>query len=129
MSATHKYSDINLWVGRFSNNELVYDYDAINQNIFLIVTTPIRSKWFDIFLGSNIYKYLFEPMDDETTNAIRTEISTLMSRNREPRAKVTGISVVANYDMEAYGVEVSYVCEELSDKPHTFRFSLNRQGN
>ena len=87
-TSTHNapiYSDINLWVGKFSNDLIVHDYDAINQNIFLIVTTPIRSKWFDPFLGSNIPKYLFEPMDDITASDIKTEIGTLLTRNLEYR--------------------------------------------
>lgn len=121
------YSDINLWVGKFSNDVLVYDYDAINQNIFLIVTTPIRSKWFDIYLGSNIPKYLFEPMDATTAGDIRHEISTLLTRNGEFRVELKNILVVPNYTEQAYGVEVTYVAPSIGDEPHQFRFGLNRQ--
>lgn len=129
-TSTHNapiYSDINLWVGKFSNDLIVHDYDAINQNIFLIVTTPIRSKWFDPFLGSNIPKYLFEPLDDITASDIKTEIGTLLTRNLEYRVKIENVRVVPNYDMQAYGVEVNYVCDELSDASNQFQFALNKQ--
>lgn len=129
-TSTHNapiYSDINLWVGKFSNDLIVHDYDAINQNIFLIVTTPIRSKWFDPFLGSNIPKYLFEPMDDITASDIKTEIGTLLTRNLEYRVKIENVRVIPNYDMQAYGVEVNYVCDELSNASNQFQFALNKQ--
>lgn len=129
-TSTHNapiYSDINLWVGKFSNDLIVHDYDAINQNIFLIVTTPIRSKWFDPFLGSNIPKYLFEPMDDITASDIKTEIGTLLTRNLEYRVKIENVRVIPNYDMQVYGVEVNYVCDELSNASNQFRFALNKQ--
>ncbi len=129
-TSTHNapiYSDINLWVGKFSNDLIVHDYDAINQNIFLIVTTPIRSKWFDPFLGSNIPKYLFEPMDDITASDIKTEIGTLLTRNLEYRVKIENVRVIPNYDMQVYGVEVNYVCDELSNASNQFQFALNKQ--
>ena len=129
-TSTHNapiYSDINLWVGKFSNDLIVHDYDAINQNIFLIVTTPIRSKWFDPFLGSNIPKYLFEPLDNITASDIKTEIGTLLSRNLEYRVKIENVRVIPNYDMQVYGVEVTYVCDELSNASNQFQFALNKQ--
>lgn len=121
------YSDINLWVGRFSNDLIVYDYDAINQNIFLICTTPIRSKWFDVFLGSNIPKYLFEPMDATTAADLRVEISTLLSRNLEYRVLIRNVQVIPHYESQVYAVQVDYISEEISDTVHKFQFALNKQ--
>lgn len=123
----HKYSDINLWVGRFSNDLIIYDYDAINQNIFLIITTPIRSKWFDVYLGSNIPKYLFEPMDTITARDIRSEIFTLLSRNLETRVVINSVQVVPHPEEQVYVVEVEYTVEEIAETSTTFRFALNKQ--
>lgn len=123
----HKYSDINLWVGRFSNDLIIYDYDAINQNIFLIITTPIRSKWFDVYLGSNIPKYLFEPMDNITARDIRSEIFTLLSRNLETRVVINSVQVVPHPEEQVYVVEVEYTVEEIAETSTTFRFALNKQ--
>lgn len=123
----HKYSDINLWVGRFSNDLIIYDYDAINQNIFLIITTPIRSKWFDVYLGSNIPKYLFEPMDAITARDIRSEIFTLLSRNLETRVVINSVQVVPHPEEQVYVVEVEYTVEEIAETSTTFRFALNKQ--
>jgi Phage baseplate assembly protein W len=121
------YSDINLYVGTHSNKELVYNEDSINQNIFLIITTPIRSKWFRIRYGSNIPAYLFEPMDDMTASRIRTEIRTLLSRNDELRVTITKVNVYPNYTLQAYGVEVYYTAPNLDGKPVLFQFALNKQ--
>lgn len=121
------YSDINLYVGRFSNKELVFDEDAINQNIFLIITTPIRSKWFRIRYGSNIPAYLFEPMDDMTAKSIRQEISTLLSRNNELRVKIESVLVVPNYASQMYAVEIIYTAPNINGEPIVFQFGLNKQ--
>ena len=123
----HKYSDINLWVGRFSNDLIIYDYDAINQNIFLIITTPIRSKWFDVYLGSNIPKYLFEPMDSITAQDIRSEIFTLLSRNLETRVVINSVKVTPHQEEQVYVVDVEYTVEEIAETSTTFRFALNKQ--
>lgn len=121
------YSDVNLWIGKFSNDVMVYDYDALNQNIFLIITTPVRSKWFDIFLGSNIPKYLFEPMDEITAQAIKDEIKSLLRRNREFRVTLDRVRVIPVYDQQLYAVEIHYIAPEIGENPHEFRFTLNHQ--
>lgn len=121
------YSDINLYVGTFSNKELVYDTDSINQNIFLIITTPIRSKWFRVRYGSNIPAYLFEPMDEMTSNRIRREILTLLSRNDELRVTIQSVLVVPNYVNQVYAVEIVYTAPNIDGKPVIFQFGLNHQ--
>lgn len=121
------YSDINLYVGTFSNKELVYDTDSINQNIFLIITTPIRSKWFRVRYGSNIPAYLFEPMDDMTSNRIQREIKTLLSRNDELRVTIESVKVIPNYSVQVYAVEIIYSAPNLDGKPVIFQFGLNKQ--
>lgn len=121
------YSDINLYVGTFSNKELVYDTDSINQNLFLIITTPIRSKWFRVRYGSNIPAYLFEPMDEMTSNRIQREIKTLLSRNDELRVTVESVKVIPNYSIQVYAVEIIYTAPNLDGKPVIFQFGLNKQ--
>lgn len=122
-----QFSDINLYVTRISSKELVYGYEAINQNIFLIVLTPIRSKWFRVHLGSNIPKYLFEPMDDLTSARIRSEIKTLLERNGEPRVVINAVRVTPDYAQQMYIVEISYTAVDIGSDPYILRFGLNRQ--
>lgn len=124
---TPTYSDINLYVGRYSNQELVYDQDAINQNIFLIITTPIRSKWFRLRYGSNVPAYLFEPMDDITATKIRNEIRRLLTRNDELRITITNVRVVPNYEQEMYAVSIEYTAVTLNGQMVEFQFGLNKQ--
>lgn len=121
------FSDINLFVGVFSHDELVYNADAINQNIFLICTTPIRTKWFKIRYGSNIPEYLFEPMDESTAGLIRTEINGLLTRNLETRVKITRVTVSPNYIDQVYVVRVEYEVAVLATQPFLFEFALNKQ--
>lgn len=121
------FSDVALYVGRFTTKELVTDYDAINQNIFLILTTPIRAKWWRPRLGSNIPAYLFQPMDDTTAGQIRTEILTLLARNMEYRVVINSVLVVPNYDTQLYAVEITYTAVDISGERNKFQFSLNKQ--
>lgn len=123
------YSDVSMYVGRYSNKEIVTDYTAIDQNIFLISVTPIRSKWFRIPYGSNIPKYLFEPMDEITANRIRNEMRRLLERNDEFRIILNTYEVVPNYEDRVYVVTLSYVAPEISDKPYEMSFSLFAQGD
>lgn len=127
MRSSPLYSDINLYVGTVSNKELVYDTDSINQNIFLIITTPIRSKWFRIRYGSNIPAYLFEPMDEMTANRIMREIKTLLSRNDELRVTIESVRVIPNYSIQTYAVEIIYTAPNIDGKPVVFQFGLNKQ--
>jgi phage baseplate assembly protein W len=121
------YSDINLYVTRYTSKELAEDYASIDQNIFLIVLTPLGSKWRKPRLGTNIIAYLFEPMDEVTTDKIRAEIKGLFIRNAEPRITVTNVTVTPDYENQNYIVSITYIAVQIGDKPYTLRFGLNLQ--
>ena len=120
------FSDVNFFMGSKSPNTLVLDADAINQNIILILTTPIRSKWFRPRLGSNIPNYLFDPVDHVTADAIKLEAQTVLSRNGELRVTVTDVEVIPNPEEQYYFVSVKYTSQYLNPSEVTFNFNLRR---
>lgn len=120
------YSDINLFLGEKSPNTLVTDADAVNQNILMAVTTPIRSKWFRPRLGSNIPNYLFDPVDQITASKIQQEIMTLLPRNGEYRVVIESATVIAVPDEQLYYVSITYSSPFLDPNRVVFNFNLGR---
>lgn len=118
------FSDVNLFLGQGSQNTLVYDADAINQNILLIITTPVRSKWFRPRLGSNIPSYLFDPVDQITASSIQAEIKTLLERNGEFRVSIDSVTVIAVPDDQCYYVAIEYSSPYIDPNKVKFTFNL-----
>lgn len=120
------YSDVNLWLGDQDPNTVVTDVDAVNQNILMIVTTPIRSKWFRPRIGSNIPQYLFDPVDDFGAQRIQSEMMTLFPRNGEYRITVESVVVIPVPDDQAYYVSMTYNSPYLDPSRVVFNFNLAR---
>ncbi len=117
------YSDINLHVIENNQETLVKQADAINQNILVILATNFNSKWWRPRLGSNIERYLFEPMDQDTADKIKSEIFSTLIDNGEFRVNIQGVTVVPNYEEQYYYVELHYDVPSLNAKDIKFVFS------
>lgn len=52
----------------------IFDIDVIMQHIVTILTTPRGSYIFDPMFGSELYKYVFEPVDEYTQKNIEEEV-------------------------------------------------------
>lgn len=122
----YTYSDINLWAGSVSNNALVFDEKSVEQNIMLILMTPVRSAWFDPGIGSNILTYLFDPIDDLTAMKIRREITTVLPRNGESRVNFTSVEVMANPEENHYYIRIGYEAPGLDYEKFSFDFTLSQ---
>jgi phage baseplate assembly protein W len=121
-----QYSDINLFLGTSDKNLLVTDVNAVNQNIMMILDTPKQSKWWRPRIGSNISKFLFEPIDDLTATKIKTEIVQVLESNGEFRVKLNYVDVIPDYDNEQYYVEVGYNSTLLNQNNLSFAFNMAR---
>jgi phage baseplate assembly protein W len=113
-------------MGGDNPNTLVTDADAVNQNIMMICTTPIRSKWFRPRIGSNIPIYLFDPCDDITAQKIKTEIMTLFPRNNEFRITIESCTVIPVPDEQVHFVSITYSSPYLDPSRVKFDFNLAR---
>ena len=97
---------------------------AVINSIKNLVLTNHYEKPFQPEIGSNVRKLLFENLDDLTAIALQREISEVI-RNFEPRASVTKISVIADYDNNGFSVELEfYVINQTN--PITITFFLER---
>lgn len=119
------FSDVNLRAG-LDPKELVTNAESLNQNIEQIFETPYESKWFRPEIGSNIQKYLFEPIDDITSDRLRSEMQVALNANGEGRMVFTEITVIPDAPNEQYFVRLVYDAPALSARNISFTFNLKR---
>jgi phage baseplate assembly protein W len=114
---TQIYSDFtsNMYVHPDLNDLVrVTNENAVKQSIIGIIKTSKYERPFQPNLGSNIQKFLFEPISNVTQQGLQDEISNVIA-NYEPRAKV--ISVVASPDFvnELYNVTITFYIVNISN--------------
>lgn len=118
------YSDVNFDVDTTAR-PLVFNEDSIKQNILSILDTPLGSRWFKPTLGSNIDGYLFEPVDDITSQLIETEMKQALVRNGEGRIKLEVIVEPDRANQQFY-VEIEAV-NTLTGEQFSFNFNLAKE--
>lgn len=119
------YSDVNMRAGS-NPAELVFNEKSVEQNILSIFETQVGSKWFRPTIGSNISRYLFEPIDMITAERIRFDMAQTLQDNGEFRVRFTLIEVLPDVLNEQYYVNIEYEAPELDQRKYTFQFNLSR---
>lgn len=100
------------------------DDQAIAASIANILSTAHYEKLFNPSFGCNIKKYLFEPIDDITTNNIREEIRRSIT-NFETRVQLLDVIVEPNYDQNGYTISIKFFTRN-DPSPVTLTFFLER---
>jgi len=86
----------------------ITDLNAILNSWNNILLTPTRTYTYDPDFGSDLYKYLFEPADSSTSEQIKSEIFSKLSRY-DDRAAITSIDVQFLANQKGFVVSVSAV--------------------
>ena len=81
--------------------------EAVKTSIRNLILTNKYERPFQPALGSNISKYLFEPISPETQTGIQTEIRNVIE-NYEPRAKLIDVVASPYVDDNAYVVTIVF---------------------
>jgi phage baseplate assembly protein W len=124
---TRKYSDFNL---DFTAHPVTGDItkklneNAIAQSIRNLLLTSHYERPFKPQLGSNVKKFLFEPIDNITTSLIQDSIFETL-RNYEPRITIQEVVATPNYDEQRYDVNITFFVKN-SVEPLTINFFLER---
>lgn len=123
----HRYSDFNMDftahpVSKDVSKKL--DENSITQSIRNLLLTGFYERPFKPDLGSNLRKFLFEPIDPITTSLIQDSIFETL-RNYEPRVTVQEVVAAPNYDENRYDVDVTFFVRNTTD-PITISFFLER---
>lgn len=77
--------DIDNIIDSFSDFKRIYGIDAALKGILRLLLIVKGTYIFDPELGSGIHKYLFEPADKYTLDAIRSEIDQVIRGHRVER--------------------------------------------
>jgi phage baseplate assembly protein W len=107
------------------NDDLIVlrNSNAIARSIRNIIFTARGDKPFNPFFGSRVSELLFDPMDQITTLAIKTEIEETI-KNFEPRVNLKKVQVDPSYDDNEYGVVINYEIIGIDVEPQQLAFAL-----
>jgi phage baseplate assembly protein W len=107
------------------NDDLIVlrNSNAIARSIRNIIFTARGDKPFNPFFGSRVSELLFDPMDQITTLAIKTEIEETI-KNFEPRVDLKEVQVDPLYDDNEYGVVINYEIIGIDVEPQQLAFAL-----
>lgn len=125
--STVEYSDVN-WMVNHDKIGIVTQIKSINQNIMLLLGVQKKSKWFRPQIGGFLDKHLFEPLDDQTSENIRSEINNILEEGLEPRVVIQAVSVIPDPDNQDYFVEIIYDVPTLNHSNNELQFRLARSG-
>ena len=128
MAATLSFKDINITFKKHPiTDDLVVSKDAsaIKQAIVNLLLTNKGERVFNPNYGSDIRRYLFEPLDYGSAALIKQEISQCISRY-EPRIRVQKIYCNVDFDNNGYNVEMQYKIVGRDDRPVAVDFFLER---
>jgi hypothetical protein len=98
--------------------------NSIAQSIRNLLLTSNYERPFNPDLGSDLKRFLFEPVDNVTTSLIQDSIFQTLS-NFEPRITVEEVVAVPNFDLDRYDVTVSFYVKNTFE-PLTITFFLER---
>ena len=107
------------------NDDLIIlkNSNAIARSIRNIIFTARGDKPFNPFFGSRVSELLFDPMDQITTLAIKTEIEETI-KNFESRVDLKEVQVNPLYDDNEYSVVINYEIIGIDVEPQQLAFAL-----
>ena len=107
------------------NDDLIVlkNSNAIARSIRNIIFTARGDRPFNPFFGSRVSELLFDPMDQITTLAIKTEIEETI-KNFESRVDLKEVQVNPLYDDNEYSVVINYEIIGIDVDPQQLSFAL-----
>jgi len=103
---------------RFTNEK------AVTRSIRNLISTNPGERLYQPAIGSGIRNLLFEPINQATTNALRSAIDYTL-RRYEPRALIAEIKVVPVEERNLYVVTITYMLINRQE-PITVNVTLQR---
>ena len=128
MATTLSYKDINITFKKHPvTDDLVVSKDAsaIKQAILSVLLTNKGERLMNPQYGSDIRRYLFEPLDYGTSYQIKENIRFSLDKF-EPRIVVSNINCVPNFDDNGFDVDLTYTIRGTDEPPVTIEFFLDR---
>ena len=104
-----QYRDLDLFFSKKSNKDVnkVTDIEAVKRSVRNLVLLNSYEKPFHPEIAGDVRALLFELMTPLTSAVIARKIQDVIE-NFEPRARLTGVNVVPDFDRNAYDVTVYF---------------------
>jgi|TARA_R110002126_G_scaffold162864_3_gene310771 phage baseplate assembly protein W len=120
------YQDLDLSFTATDSNDVgkKLDVNAAKQALRILINTNFYERPFDPGKAANLRGYLFEPMSKMIATSIATTIENVVT-SYEPRVKIESISVIANFDTNAYDVSIMFFVVGIN-KPQKLTANLKR---
>lgn len=96
---------------------------AVARSIRNLIMTNRGERFFDHFLGSRVSKFLFENLDEFTSESLKTEIEDVI-KSREPRVTLDEVVVDEDFDNNSFNVSIFYRIIGLDALPQQLNFVL-----
>ena len=128
MATSLSFKDLNITFKKHPVTDDVVvsrDASAIKQAIVNLLLTNKGERLMNPNYGSDIRRYLFEPLDYGTANQIKGNIRDTIERF-EPRISVVRLKASPNYDDNGFDITMSYSVRGTDDSPVTVDFFLSR---
>ena len=128
MATQLSFKDLNITFKKHPvTNDVVVSKDAsaIKQAIVNLLMTNKGERLMNPNYGSDIRRYLFEPLDYGTANQITGNIKSTID-TFEPRITVLNLRALPNMDDNGFDIEMTYEIRGTDDPPVTVDFFLAR---
>ena len=128
MATSLSFKDLNITFKKHPVTDDVVvsrDASAIKQAIVNLLMTNKGERLMNPDYGSDIRRYLFEPLDYGTANQIKGNIRDTIERF-EPRISVVRLKASPNYDDNGFDITMTYSIRGTNDSPVTVDFFLSR---
>ena len=105
-----EYVDLDLFFGKKSSDKdvsVVTDVQAVKRSIRNLVLLNTYEKPFHPEISSGVRDMLFELMTPVTAALLARHIEDVIE-NYEPRARVTGVRAIPDYDRNSYSVTIEF---------------------
>ena len=104
-----QYRDLDLFFSKKSNKDVnkVTDVEAVKRSVRNLVLLNSFEKPFHPEIAGDVRGLLFELMTPLTSAVIARKVQDVIE-NFEPRARLTGVNVVPDFDRNAYDVSVYF---------------------
>ena len=104
-----QYRDLDLFFGKKSNKDVnkVTDVEAVKRSVRNLILLNTFEKPFHPEISGDVRGMLFENMTPLVSAVIARKIQDVIE-NFEPRARLTGVNAIPNFDRNAYEVTVYF---------------------
>ena len=105
-----EYVDLDLFFGKKSSDKdvsVVTDVQAVKRSIRNLVLLNVYEKPFHPEISSGVRDMLFELMTPVTAALLARHIEDVIE-NYEPRARLTGVRAIPDYDRNSYSVTIEF---------------------